>query len=538
MKWRACTMILCACAPAAPERLPRILGASPTGPGIPPDDVVAVVTFSDPLDPAGVEDGRRLALCREVDRDEVTDLAESPGGISAGAPVVTARVALAGGGTRAELRPAAPLEPLTSYALVVGSALTASGRPVLDPEGRRRAFVSLFETGPMPDRAPPVPRWALPPHGPVPRNLSSVRVAFDEPVEGALALRSDPTARPVAPGPRILGLDLEGSLDSGPLALSLAGVHDAAGNPSGGLEPLTVSACEDSSPPSIAEERVLVTPGELGLRIDAEAGELARLGVEAVSPPEEQACGALPWFPETVVVWGDMLPCAGADPCGLDSLRCALAAAVGGLCPGRRVLLRLAAEDLAGNRSPWGAWRETATLPGVPRPVITEVLADAAAPEAGGEYVELANVGTADGDLGGYALAKRTASGTLARCLLEPLAGPVPPGGHALVVGGSYDGRYQLVDGVTMYRCGANALLGGLANDRAPALQLEAPEGDVLSSFGMAAPSLRCTGRSVERVHPGGPDTAANYACTRSSPGTPGTCNSNTPMEECPRRPW
>jgi hypothetical protein len=537
MKWNACAMLLCACAPAVPERLPRILGASPTGPGIPPDDVVAVVTFSEPIDPAGVEDGRRIALCPAANRAEVTGLADSPGGIPPGSPVVAAHIALADGGKRAELRPTAPLEPLTSYALIVGSALTASGRPVLDPEGRRRAFVSSFDTGPMPDRAPPVPRWALPPHGPVPQNLRSVRVAFDEPVGGALALRSGPAARPVALTPQLLGLDLDGPLGSGPLTLSLAGVRDASGNPATDLEPLPVSACEDSSPPFIVEE-IVATPGELGIRIDAEAGELARLGVEAMSPPEEQACGALPWFPETTVVWGDMLPCVGADPCSSAPRRCALEAAVGGLCPGRRVLLRLTAEDLAGNRSPWGPWREVATLPGVPRPVITEVLADAAAPEASGEYVEVANVGTADADLAGYTLAKRTASGLLARCPLEPLAGPVPPGGHALVVGGAYDGRYRLADGVLLYRCGASALLGGLANDRAPALQLEAPEGEMLSSFGMAAPSVRCTERSVERIHPGGPDTAANYACTNSSIGTPGACNSNTPVEECPRRPW
>ncbi len=537
MRWSACAILLCACAPAAPERLPRILGASPTGPGVAPDDVMAAVTFSDPVDSAGVENGRRVALCRAADRDAVADLAESPGGIPPDGPVVAARVALADGGKRAELRPAGPLESLASYALVVGS-LTASGRPVLDPEGRRRAFVSLFDTGPMSDRTPPTPRWVLPPHGPVPRNLRSLEVAFDEPVEGALAMSSGPAGRPITLASQLLGLELESPLGSDPLMLSLAGVHDAAGNPAGELEALPVSACEDAIAPSVAEEKVVVTPGEIGLRIDAEAAELARLGVEAVSPPEEQACGALPPFPEAALVWGDMLPCAGADPCGRDSAHCSLAATVGGLCPGRRVLLRLAAEDLAGNLSPWGAWREVATLPGVARPALTEVLADAAAPEAGGEYVEVANVGTGDADLAGHALAKRSASGTLTRCVLEPLAGAIPPGGHALVIGGAYDGRYRLPDGVMLYRCGASALLGGLANDRAPALQLEAAGGEVVSSFGMAAPSLRCAERSVERIHPAGPDSAANYACARTSPGTPGACNSSTSAEECPKRPW
>jgi hypothetical protein len=135
-------------------------------------------------------------------------------------------------------------------------------------------------------------------------------------------------------------------------------------------------------------------------------------------------------------------------------------------------------------------------------------------------------------------LAKRTASGAWVRCKLEELVGPIPPGGHALLLGGAYDDRYALPAGLSLYRCGANALLGGLANDRSPELQLEAAGGAVASSFGIEAPAPHCAGRSVERIHPAGPDSWANYACARSSPGTPGACNGNTPPEECPKRPW
>jgi hypothetical protein len=169
--------------------------------------------------------------------------------------------------------------------------------------------------------------------------------------------------------------------------------------------------------------------------------------------------------------------------------------------------------------------------------VLVEALADAATPEAGGEYVEVANVGTGDADLAGWSLAKRSASGAFTRCKLQP-AGPLPPGGHGLIVGGAYDGRYALPAGVTFHRCGTTALLGGIPNDRPPALALEDPAGLAVSSLGLAEPSLRCTGRSVERVHPLGPDATANFACAGSSPGTPGACNGATPAEECPRRPW
>ena len=105
-------------------------------------------------------------------------------------------------------------------------------------------------------------------------------------------------------------------------------------------------------------------------------------------------------------------------------------------------------------------------------------------------------------------------------------------------MGGSWDGRYPLPAGVPLFHCGATSLAGGLADDRAPAIALESPAGAVVSGFGWAAPSLRCTGRSVERVLPGGDDAATNFACAKAAPGTPGACNGNTPPAECPRRPY
>jgi hypothetical protein len=170
--------------------------------------------------------------------------------------------------------------------------------------------------------------------------------------------------------------------------------------------------------------------------------------------------------------------------------------------------------------------------------VITEVLADAASPEAGGEYVEVANLGSGEADLAGFRLAKRGSSGAVSRCDVEPLDGPIPPGGHGLLVGGAWDGRHLLPAGVRLLRCGAGALAGGLASDRAPELALESPDGAVASGLGWAAPSIRCVERSVERVHPAGPDEPSNLACARAPPGTPGACNGATPAGECPRRPW
>jgi hypothetical protein len=202
------------------------------------------------------------------------------------------------------------------------------------------------------------------------------------------------------------------------------------------------------------------------------------------------------------------------------------------------VKVRFLAEDLAGNRATPGPWMVAATGSPAPRVVLTEVLADAASPQAGGEFVEIANLGSGDADLTGWKLAKRSTSGAISRCTLEPRGGVLSPGGHGLVVGGGWDGRYAMPAGVPLFHCGATSLAGGLADDRAPSIALESASGAVVSGFGWAGPSLRCTGRSTERIQPGGEDAASNLACAKEAPGTPGACNGNTPEGDCPRRPF
>ena len=57
-----------------------------------------------------------------------------------------------------------------------------------------------------------------------------------------------------------------------------------------------------------------------------------------------------------------------------------------------------------------------------PRPVLTEVRAVAATPQAGGEYVELLNLGEEPLDLSGWRLEKRTSTGSLAGCTVAAAA--------------------------------------------------------------------------------------------------------------------
>jgi hypothetical protein len=150
------------------------------------------------------------------------------------------------------------------------------------------------------------------------------------------------------------------------------------------------------------------------------------------------------------------------------------------------------------------------------RAALTEILADAATPESGGEFVEVANLGAAPLDLTGLRLAKHGASGTVTRCTIAPrTGGPVAPGRAALVAGGAYDGRYRLPAGTAVYQCGTAALLGGIANDRAPAIALE-EAGGALSTLGVVAAAPRCATGSLQRLDAAGPDDASNVAC----PGT------------------
>lgn len=154
-----------------------------------------------------------------------------------------------------------------------------------------------------------------------------------------------------------------------------------------------------------------------------------------------------------------------------------------------------------------------------PLPALTEVRADAETPEAGGEYVEVVNLGETPLDLRGWRLAKRTATGALSSCAVTVPAGaaPLAPGAVAVVGGGAWDGRYALPAGVPVLACGSTALLGGIANDRPPALLLADPAGDVRATLGAAGAPL-CPA-ALEKADPAGPDEPANLACTQGSPG-------------------
>lgn len=175
--------------------------------------------------------------------------------------------------------------------------------------------------------------------------------------------------------------------------------------------------------------------------------------------------------------------------------------------------------DPSGRRRTFVARFETGAAEGPPPvPALTEVRADADAPEAGGEYVEVANLGAGALDLRGWRLGKRSAAGALTWCTIEGAAADaVRPAGVALVAGGAWDGRHPLPPGVPVLRCGATGLAGGLANDRAVDLALADPLGAVAATLG-ARGAPRCP-VAVERVAADAPDVPGSYTCTEGSPG-------------------
>ncbi|MEI7706617.1 MAG: Ig-like domain-containing protein, partial [Deltaproteobacteria bacterium] len=333
-----------ACTPSEPDDAPRVLTVVPEGDGVVPDLPGIQVRFSEPIDPSGVEDGRFVALATDADAKSVATAAGSDTGIPPGAAIVPARVVLDVGGLAAAVTPETPLLPLAGYAIVVGTGIrSVSGKAVLDPTGRKRAFATTFRTGPMPDRVPPAARWIAPPHGPVPQNLKEIRVGFSEPVTGTLKVNSV-AGTPRAVAADILALALEGTLPIGPLAPALDAVHDAGGNRPPELPAIAVSACRDVSAPVIDPASFRVATTDTTLTVTAEWSELSRVAIEVAAEQSGEACGTVPEPPATLVGWGDFVPCPGSDPCGAVT-RCPVTATATGLCPGRRVRVRLLAED-------------------------------------------------------------------------------------------------------------------------------------------------------------------------------------------------
>ena len=160
-----------------------------------------------------------------------------------------------------------------------------------------------------------------------------------------------------------------------------------------------------------------------------------------------------------------------------------------------------------------------------------EVRAVAESPQAGGEYVELLNLGEEPLDLSGWRLEKRTSTGSLAGCTVATAAEMLAPGAFGLLTSEAWDRRYPVPAGTVRFTCGSSTLAGGLSDERPPEVRLLDPAGALLATFGQGDAAPPCPA-AVERIDPLAPDQADNLACAEEE-GTPGWCNSVTPPGWC-----
>ena len=165
--------------------------------------------------------------------------------------------------------------------------------------------------------------------------------------------------------------------------------------------------------------------------------------------------------------------------------------------------------DPGGRRRTFVVSFETAAPPGPPpEPAITEVRADAETPEAGGEYVEVANLAPArsTSPAGGWGNGPRPARSRGApsrRVRTRPSRRAASRWWRVE----SYDGRYPLPAGTAVLACGATALLGGLATTGPRQSCCADPRGEVVATLGEGGAPL-CP--VVERRDAAGPDEPGN----------------------------
>jgi hypothetical protein len=212
--------------PDAPGALPHVVQVEPTGTDVATSLVEASVTFSAPVSPGGLSDGRRMVLVPASAEHEAVKAVDSDAGAVGLEGSVPGRITLEEGGKRAVLALEAPLHPLVPYSVVVGSKLrSVQGKAVLDAEGRERATVGNFQTGPA----------SGPPARPV---IAQIRVDAETPEAGGeyVAVLNRGTGPLDLYGHRLEKLGASGSVAScvlgegevapGKLALLVGGAYD------------------------------------------------------------------------------------------------------------------------------------------------------------------------------------------------------------------------------------------------------------------------------------------------------------------------
>ena len=513
------------CEPAAPAydlTGPRVISVTPAPGTVGVDPGAPIeVRFDEPVGPL---DAAHVVLVRA---DAVTPALKADldsGGLGARAlddAVSSTLASLDGGrGVRVE-HP--PLDRGATYALLLSADLADStGNVLAGADGNPGGFEAHFET------APPGPAGTLvvpdPAAGLVPPNLPEVAVVFDRELgglpPGGLQVE-DAGGRPV-PGESFLSVDrrrirrtLDERLRPGERhAVVLGAVVDPEGVPAtGGPWGFDVAPCTDERAPRLlgAEVATLDFTATLTVRTDEPASGSVRLRVLG------DCAGAPAALTAAASCEGTVDPCSEPPAPG----GCTARIEVRALCPETLYEATPVLVDPAGHETT-GAPLAFRTLAPAARPTLTEVLADAAAPEERGEFIELVNDSPEPWDPAGWTLVKVTASSEVARSLVRRDGGTGPLPGRATLVyatrtfeperyGGLPAGAI-LLEAATQNP--ERSVFGtGLSSSDPPGLELRGPGGVVLSAW---PAGVRCPeGKSAARA----PGTTGAPACGEATPG-------------------
>lgn len=292
--------------------------------------------------------------------------------------------------------------------------------------------------------------------------------------------------------------------DAGPMVRVIEGLPSGSAVETGTIASLRFTGAV--SPEGLVDGRRALLAREVDLR-EALAAAESEQGADAATP--RVACAIALEEGSTRLVLRPGAPLAAGEAWALVLSSRARSG------DGRAVL------DADGRLRPTVIRFSTASPP-PPAVLLTEVLADASTPEAGGEYVEVTNLGPGPLDLAGWRLEKRSATGSWSGCAIGPgTGGPAAEAAAALIVGGSWDGRYPLPPGVALFPCGATALAGGIANDRPPALRLLDRSGAPAASLDATAlePCAGALEAAIASTEAGG--AGGCCTCTDGGPGVP-----------------
>jgi hypothetical protein len=458
--------------------------------------------------------------------------------VGSSSKAVAATVSVESDGLCADLYLAGELSPSSGYKIeVTTGALSAAGVEIAHVKEATDAFTSSFFTAGQPTQAN---LW-VPANGTLtaPLDLAEVWVSFSRAVGG------DANPLLLTPSGGASALAVDGLSATAPVPQPLtSGEQISIGFPTDLLDPdgnppvapsslgFEIGGCPEGSPPSVSDGTGLARDTDALLLYQVDRPCLCGATVSELGCPGASALV----LPATCQ--------APYDPCQ-GGLLCFCQVPLVGLCPNGAVQ---ATPQATGWNGQVGASPDSSSLQttgSLPPIVIDELLLSPEGTRAAGEFIELANLGEVPQDLLGIVLANCTGSVGCAIPKSIQAFGPLVSGGPTAIPSHGYallvDGEFDPTQAPSMPA--GTLLLAPL--DGTPLLSLSTTEPQPVGLFaaGGANPPLSTfdgsltavKGLSTERIDPYAPDPLpGNWANSSVPGGSPGSCNSVTPSNDCP----